>query len=118
MLWSCLHFADFSLQLMARAMPAESASDPAAPQPAPLIITTGGNRPPVLSCNGPARSHGITPGMTVSAAVALASDLIERPRDLTREQRALEGAAAWACQFTSMISLAAPDALLLEIKGS
>ena len=118
MLWSCLHFADFSLQLMARALPAENGPNPDALQPAPLIITSGGNRPRVVSCNSRARSHGIAPGMTVSAAVALASDLIECPRDLAREQRALEGTAAWGCQFTSMISLAPPDALLLEIAGS
>jgi protein ImuB len=115
MLWSCLHFADFSLQLVARAVPVGNmpGSDSA-----PLIITTGGNRPRVVSCNSPARSHGIAPGMTVSAAVALACDLIECPRDLARERRALEGAAAWGSQFTSMISVAPPDALLLEIEGS
>jgi len=97
MLWSCLHFADFSLQLATRAMPVETGSSSDTAPPAPLIITTGGNQPRVVSCNSTARSHGVTPGMTVSAAVALASDLIEVPRNLAAEQRALEGAAAWGC---------------------
>ena len=62
MLWACLRLPDFALQLRLRG--AESSG--------PVIITTGGNRPQVLSCNPPARSRGIRPGMTVSAAVALA----------------------------------------------
>ncbi len=118
MLWSCLHFADFSLQLVARTMPAENVPSSDCASPTPLIITTGGNRPLVVSCNSAARSQGIAPGMTVSAAVALTAELIECPRDLTREQRALEGVAAWGCQYTSMISVTPPDALLLEIDGS
>ena len=108
MLWACLHFPDFSLQLALRASLSAG----------PTIITTGGNRPEVLSCNAQARRHGIAPGMAVSAAIALAPDLIEHPRDPASETKALEGAAAWAGQFTSMVSLAQPDALLLEIEGS
>ena len=108
MLWVCMHLSDFSLQLWLQGLR----------DPGPAVITTGGNRPEVLSCNPPARSHGIAPGMTVSAAVALAPDLIQRPRDLVAEQHALERVAAWAGQFTSRLSLAQPDALLLEIQGS
>src|SRR6476660_8865051 len=48
MLWSCLHFADFSLQLTTRAMPAETGSRSATAPPAPLIITPGGNQPRVV----------------------------------------------------------------------
>jgi len=87
------------------------------PAAGPTIITTG-KRPEVLSCNAQARGHGIAPGMTVSAAIALSPDLVEHPRDPASETKALEGAAAWAGQFTSMVSLAQPDALLLEIEGS
>ena len=108
MLWVCMHLSDFSLQLWLQGLR----------DPGPAVITTSGNRPEVLSCNPPARSHGIAPGMTVSAAVALAPDLIQRPRDLVAEQHALERVAAWAGQFTSRLSLAQPDALLLEIQGS
>ena len=108
MLWACQHLLDFSLQLALRASAAAG----------PTIVTTGGNRPEVLSCSAPARRRGITPGMTVSAALALAPDLIEHSRDPAAEMKALEGTAAWAGQFTSMVSLAPPDALLLEIEGS
>jgi protein ImuB len=109
MLWACLRLPDFSLQLLLRG---------AAAQSAPLVISSGGNRPEVLSCNPPARSLGIHPGMTVSAAIALAPELIEHPRDESAEQRALRSIAAWAGQFTSLVSLSPPDAVLLEIAGS
>ena len=108
MLWACLRFPDFSLQLRLRG----------AELSGPVIVTTGGNRPQVLSCNPPARSHGIRPGMTASAAVALAPDLIEYVRDSTAEAQALRNIAAWAGQFTSVVCLVPPDAVLLEIAGS
>jgi len=108
MLWACLRFPDFSLQLRLRG--AES--------PGPVIITSGGNRPQVLSCNPPARSHGIRPGMMVSAAVALAPELIEHVRDPTAESQALNNVAAWAGQFTSFVCRVPPDAVLLEVAGS
>jgi protein ImuB len=108
MLWACLHIPDFSLQLLQRA----------APLAGPAIVTSGGNQPLVLSCNSEARSRGIAPGMKVSAAIALAPDLAEHPRDTAGERRALERLAAWAGQFTSMVSLSPPDALLLEVAGS
>jgi protein ImuB len=109
MLWTCLHFPDFSLQLRLRAS--------AQPIREPLIVVSG-NPPQVVSCNALARRHGITPGMTVSAAIALAPDLIECLRAPAAEIQALESAAAWAGQFTSLVSVAPPDALLLEIEGS
>src|SRR5262249_26284173 len=106
--WACLHFPDFSLQLALRASPSAG----------PTIITTGGNPPEVLSCNPERGHHGLTPGMTVSAAIALVPELVERLRAPALEMKALEGAAAWAGQFTSTVSLAQSDALLLEIEGS
>ena len=108
MLWACLHIPDFSLQLLQRA---------AAPVE-PVIVSSGGNRPVVLSCDAQARSRGIAPGMKVSAAIVLAPDLMERHRDATGERHALERIAGWAGQFSSMVSLSPPDALLLEVEGS
>jgi protein ImuB len=108
MLWACLHFPDFSLQLLLRGGGACG----------PLAISSGGNRPQILSCTPEARAHGVAPGMAVSAAYALSPQLTEHPRNPTAEGRALEATAAWAGQFTSAVSLAPPDALLLEIAGS
>lgn len=108
MLWACLHFPDFSLQLLLRA----------APQAGALAVTTRERPPRILSCNALARAGGIRPGMRVSAAFALVPELAERPRDMAAEQAALHGLAAWAGQYTSHASLAPPDALLLELQGS
>lgn len=108
MLWACLHFPDFSLQLLLRGGSACG----------PLAITSGGNRPQILSCTPEARAHGVAPGMAVSAAYAFSPQLTEHPRNPATEGRALEATAAWAGQFTSAVSLAPPDALLLEIAGS
>lgn len=108
MLWACLRLADLSLQLRLRGTE----------RFCPVVVSTGGNRPQILSCNPQARSHGIHPGMTVSAAIALAPELIEAVRDPAAEDRALRNIAAWAGQFTSVVCLAPPDCVLLEIAGS
>jgi protein ImuB len=60
---------------------------------------------------------GAQPGMTLSAAYALISDLNVLARDAALELQALEGLALWAEQFTPALCLAAPDALLLEVGG-
>ncbi len=108
MLWSCLHFPDFHLQLLLRA--GESAR---------ALAVTSPTRPPrILSCNHGALDQGVRPGMTLSAALALEPALVERPRNESTEAAALQGLAAWAGQFTPTISLAPPDGLLLELAGS
>lgn len=56
--------------------------------------------------------------MRLSDAWALVPTLAIQPRDTAREARQLEALACWAGGFTSEVSLAAPDALLLEIAGS
>lgn len=108
MLWACLHIPDFSLQLLTRATAASG----------PLIVSSGGNRPVVLSCNDVARRAGVAAGMKVSAAIALAPQLAEHPRDPAAERDALHGIANWAGQFSPLVSLAPPDEVLLEIEGS
>ena len=107
MLWTCLHLPDFSLQLALRGGVISR----------PLVITNGGNRPQVLSCNAQAIRYGIRSGMAVSAALALTSQLIEHPRDARAEDEALLNLALWAGQFTPSLSLQPPDGLLLEVEG-
>ena len=58
------------------------------------------------------------PGMTLSAAWALAPWLSVHPRDEQAEQRALTGLAVWAGQFTPGVVLVPPQGLLLEVAGS
>lgn len=56
--------------------------------------------------------------MGLGAAHALAPGLRVRARDVAGEHALLERLAAWAGQFTSQVSIAAPDLVLLEIEGS
>jgi protein ImuB len=69
-------------------------------------------------CNTAALRLGIAPGMNVTAALAIHSGLVLRPRDTFAEQAVLEGIAAWCGQYSSRVSLEAPDAVLLEIGAS
>ncbi|HSO07279.1 MAG TPA: DNA polymerase Y family protein, partial [Pelomicrobium sp.] len=72
----------------------------------------------VVACCPRARSQGVAPGLTASAAQALALDLIVHPRDEIAERATLEGVATWAQQFTPTACLAPPDTVLLETGGS
>lgn len=107
MLWAALRFPDLSLQLHLRG---------GAPC-GPTIVQEASHRPHVLSCNEAAEKAGIKPGMLVSAAHALTSQLHIRTRDPAREAKALAGIAAWVAQFTPTVSLASPNEILIEIGG-
>ena len=72
----------------------------------------------LLACNKRAEDKGLRGGMTLSAAFALVSDLHVKERDEVAEKSAIEALAGWAAQFTSLVSLAPPQALLLEVGGS
>lgn len=58
------------------------------------------------------------PGQSANAALALlpALDVVERSE--LAEQQALENLACWFEQFTSVVCVAGPDVLLVEIAGS
>jgi len=85
----------------------------------PWVVSHGnGTRRQVLLCNELAAARGIRAGMPLSAAHGLTHSLHVRARDTAAECQALNAIAAWAGQFTSLVSLAPPHALLLEIKGS
>ncbi|HZF25674.1 MAG TPA: DNA polymerase Y family protein, partial [Steroidobacteraceae bacterium] len=73
----------------------------------------------VLACNEKARVAGVRAGQSLNAAIALEPDLKARPREENRERARLVHLAAWCQQqFTPLVSLAPPDELLLEVKGS
>jgi protein ImuB len=105
MLWLALHFPDLALQVFAPS------------SEAPFAVGSPGQRPAILAVNGTALALGVRPGMAVSAARALAPGLILQPRNPRREAEALDGIATWALQFTPDLSLAPPEAVLLEIGG-
>jgi len=113
MLWLALHLPHLPLQVYARGE-REPQRDSQ-----PLAITSGTEAGAVVvAANHTAQALGIQAGMRVSAACALASELRLLARDPAREQALLERLAAWALQFTSLVSLAGPDTVLVEIEGS
>ncbi len=72
----------------------------------------------VHHANRAAAAAGIRPGQTLSAALALAPGLLTLSRRPRRERILLESLAEWAGRFSPLVSLEAPDALLLEVQGS
>jgi protein ImuB len=65
-----------------------------------------------------AAAAGILPGQSANAALALLPGLLIEERSEVAEQQALEHLAGWLEQFSSMVSIAGPDVLLVEIAGS
>ena len=65
-----------------------------------------------------AAAAGIRPGQSANAALALLPGLVVEERSRLREQQALEALAAWLETFSSVVSVAAADVLLLELAGS
>ncbi|NND59375.1 MAG: DNA polymerase Y family protein, partial [Gammaproteobacteria bacterium] len=72
----------------------------------------------VHATNALAREHGVRNGMDLNAAYALCPALQTRLRDGHKEQQRLQRLARWAGQFTPWVSVEAPAALLLEVRGS
>ncbi len=107
-LWLGLHFPALAVEVFTRGMV----------EPPACVVRTGeGSTQRVCAVNAAAAALGISPGLRLGAAHALGSiEVFARRPDL--EHEALTALAAWAGQFTSEVSLAAPDALLLEIGGS
>ncbi|NIO39139.1 MAG: DNA polymerase Y family protein [Burkholderiales bacterium] len=108
MLWLCLNFPRLPIEVFLRAgKPTE-----------PLVVTNGGNAPSVVDYDEHAAAAGIRNGMALSVAYALSPTLKVRTRNPETEHSCLEEIALWALQFTSRVSLQAPDSLLLEIGAS
>jgi protein ImuB len=103
--WIALHLPHLPLEALTRSL--------ATPEPQAIVADRR-----VLVCDDKARARGAQPGMAVSAARALAHDLVVRPRDPAGETEALLGLAGWAAQFTPAVALEHPNGLALEIAGS
>jgi protein ImuB len=108
MLWLALHFPSLSLDVFARGTVTD----------APLAVAEKQRgRSRIVACNAAAQGCGVGPGMSATAAQALADDLILCHRDRAAERASLEGLALWAGRFTPSVSLVPPAGLLLEIGG-
>jgi protein ImuB len=108
MLWIALYLPRLALQVSHRGLLPDL----------PQAISDGAlQRPLVIEANGPAQACGITPGMPVSAAHALAAELVVWLRDPGKEQSALHTLAGWAGQFTPTVGVD-KEGVLLEVAPS
>ncbi len=115
MLWLALHLPLLPLEVFLRGHAAiPEASGPSVP---PFAVAEGHPPRRILLPDRQAHLCGVQAGMGVSAAYGMAPDLLVRSRDPAQETAALEGLALWSEQFTPVVHVAEPDALLLEIGG-
>ena len=106
-----LHFPSLPLDVYARAWPQDMHARP-------FVVDSGGHVPRVVCANDAARAAGIGDGLLLSAAYALAPDLVQQPRDVDAESAALAQLATFALRFTPAVALAPPRSLVAEIGSS
>ncbi len=108
MLWLALILPELPLQVFSRAATAEDA----------LAITEAQPRPQVIAANPLALAAGVRRGQRIASARAIAPGLRLQARAPALESEALAEIASWAGTYTPRVSLAPPDAVLLEISSS
>lgn len=109
-LWFCIWLPQLSLDSVGEAIREDGA-------PAAIVEEQHGVHR-ILLADAAAQAAGVVPGQAANAALALLPTLQLEERSLPREQQALEGLAAWLERFSSFVSIAGRDVLLLEIAGS
>lgn len=108
-LWIALHLPALMVEAVAALVPAGR----------PLAVFDGeAALPRVVAVDAAARALGVVPGLSLTAALALAPVLEARPRDPRRERAQLARLADAAFGFTPRVSLEPPDGVLLEVRGS
>ncbi|MGH8130281.1 MAG: Y-family DNA polymerase [Steroidobacteraceae bacterium] len=108
-LWLAAHFPHLPLDALL----------PAARQArAGAVTATGDPRRSIVACNERAARQGVAPGMSLNAALALVPGLRIEERRLPAEAALLDRLARWALQFTPVVSIEPPSAVLAEVRGS
>lgn len=72
----------------------------------------------MVAANAAAGERGVRPGLGLASALALAPDILVRPRHEPLETATLREVAACASGFTPQVSLDPPDCVLLEVSRS
>lgn len=113
--WLALHFADWPLHAVLSTLAAEQCVQLAVQ---PVVVLDADRQRHVLVANAMAQRHGIRAGHTLNAAMALCAELKSLPRNARAETELLMRLAAWAQRYTPVVSIEAPNELLLEVRGS
>ena len=106
--WLCVYFHRLPLEVFTTADDDDAVA----------VIDPKGASLIVVSASDQALAQGVAPGMAVSAAQAVCPNLITHARDTHAEQRRLKWLAKRASEFSSLVSLQAPQVLYLEVAGS
>ena len=110
MLWACIHLPQLALDAVLRRMP-----DPARP----LALVSGpAHLRHLHAVNDAASRAGLKPGMRLSAAHALLSDVALVEHDPLADERWHRFLAAWAYRHSSQVSAQWPGAIVLEARAS
>ena len=104
MLWLALHCPRLPLEVLARDS-----------EDRPQVVAEGNQ---VLTGNEAARAAGITRGLALSAAWALAAALRVHARNAHAERAALDTCAGILMGYSPVVTIAPPATLLVEIEGS
>lgn len=107
-LWVAVHMPRFTLDMALRGN---------ATQKACVLVEGEGRQQRVTLANAEATRLGIRAGLPLSAAHAL-GEVLAFTRVPAVEQQALQQLCAWAYQFTPVLAPLAPDALVMEVRGS
>jgi protein ImuB len=108
-LWLAAHFPRLPLDALVLGTGQARAS---------VVTAAGDPRRAVLACNERAARQGIAPGMGLNAALALAPGLRILEQRPAAEAALLDRLGRWALQFTPVVSLEPPAAVLAEVRGS
>lgn len=110
MRWACILLTQLALDGVLRGR---------ADQAEPLVLVAGAlSRRVIRALNPAARQLGLKPGMSLTAAQALASGFAQAEYDEQQIAQWQHFLAAWAYRFSSHVSLDYPRALLLEVESS
>ena len=85
---------------------------------AAVVTALDDPRRTVVACNERAVCQGIAPGMGLNAALARVPGLRVEERRPAAETALLDRLGRWALQFTPVVSLEPPAAVLAEVRGS
>ena len=124
LLWLALYFPQLPLDVFAPEISAartamqttasQETIEPASPEPATVILEE--NR--VSLANAAAEAKGIVLGCSLATAHSISPDITYFAREKAREFNRLDALGQCLYRFSSMVSLEAPDCILIEIQGS
>lgn len=110
MLWAALHFPQLPLERLPWGHP--DFTEPAA------IIQSAGTKRTIIAANAAAVDKGVTNGLPLKNAYAIAPSLQVQEFDETAQAEHLQQLALWAMQYSSWVSPEAPDLILIEAEAS